>query len=332
MPNEATHILSAPNLSGTVPASAMSSPETCPHCQATIASGEEFCPQCGYQRGSWQLGAAAPTGGAHAAAGAATGAPARYLLVASDGREFSLPDGETIAGRGDVPLQIADGFISRQHARFHVTADGVSVTDLGSSNGTFVAGSRLDPDSTQPLPEGVQLSLGQLELTLRSNPAFGDATLAVPSSAHSAEDSAAPADETAADTAASATEDEETGTAADSGWSLSAADGTVHTLAPGTTQCGRKPDGNALVIPDGYISGRHCVFQASAQALTVTDLGSTNGTFVNGEQLAANELRELQAGDSLRLGQLELQVRRALELPEPGPEDMTLGSTVTLGQ
>jgi len=61
------------------------------------------------------------------------------------GRRFELKVGENIIGRleeCDVP--ILDGSVSRQHSRLVFTRDRLTVTDLGSSNGTFVNDTRVD--------------------------------------------------------------------------------------------------------------------------------------------------------------------------------------------
>lgn len=49
-------------------------------------------------------------------------------------------------------------------------------------------------------------------------------------------------------------------------------------------------------------------YDEHAQALYMLDMGSTNGTFVNGRRLQPNERRSLRSGDSLRLGRLRLTI------------------------
>ena len=60
-----------------------------------------------------------------------------------------------------------------------------------------------------------------------------------------------------------------------------------------------------LIINDKKLSSRHCKLNLSGLLVSVIDLGSTNGTFVNGEKLPANEERKLQIGDRLRIGSYE---------------------------
>jgi hypothetical protein len=60
----------------------------------------------------------------------------RFLL-----QEVDLPLGDTVVGRSSsCQITIEDPLISRQHARFRVHADGVTVEDLGSRNGVKVNG------------------------------------------------------------------------------------------------------------------------------------------------------------------------------------------------
>ena len=56
------------------------------------------------------------------------------------------------------------------------------------------------------------------------------------------------------------------------------------------------------------VSRLHAVIRCSAQAVTLTDLGSTNGTTVNGEALVPNQPQALRDGDELRLGKLALRI------------------------
>jgi len=54
--------------------------------------------------------------------------------------------------------------ISRAHARLHVHKRHLYVTDLGSDNGTFIAGKRLVPDVPYQLRHGDELVLGCLNV------------------------------------------------------------------------------------------------------------------------------------------------------------------------
>ncbi len=60
---------------------------------------------------------------------------------------------------------------------------------------------------------------------------------------------------------------------------------------------GRKP-GNAIRLDDATVSGEHAAILMGAPA-TITDLGSTNGTSVNGERIGKCELHH---GDVVAIG------------------------------
>ena len=55
-----------------------------------------------------------------------------------------------------------DRGVSRLHAQIHLEEDYLYVTDLGSTNGTFLAGRRLKPNISARLRKGDELMLGRL--------------------------------------------------------------------------------------------------------------------------------------------------------------------------
>jgi hypothetical protein len=80
-----------------------------------------------------------------------------------------------------------------------------------------------------------------------------------------------------------------------------------------------------IVIDDAEASRRHASFAAEGASATVEDLGSTNGTFVNGERLSGS--RALSAGDRIRIGTTVLELRSLVQATRIGtvipdePED-----------
>jgi len=59
---------------------------------------------------------------------------------------------------------------------------------------------------------------------------------------------------------------------------------------------------------DMGVSRRHALIRREDDLLSVIDLGSGNGTFLNGTRLSPNEPRILRDGDEVRLGKLALHV------------------------
>ncbi|MCA9597169.1 MAG: FHA domain-containing protein [Myxococcales bacterium] len=76
---------------------------------------------------------------------------------------YRIHEGETLVGRGSrVAFFLDEPSVSREHALIRRVGDKVSVTDLGSSNGTFVNGDRVV--KTRGLDLGDTIRLGAAEL------------------------------------------------------------------------------------------------------------------------------------------------------------------------
>jgi FHA domain len=75
---------------------------------------------------------------------------------------------------------------------------------------------------------------------------------------------------------------------------------------PGPFILGRA-DAADVAIDDKSVSKRHCVFEPTPEGTRLTDLGSTNGTSVNGEALTPNEPRLLRGGDMIDLGNFVIE-------------------------
>ena len=71
---------------------------------------------------------------------------------------------------------------------------------------------------------------------------------------------------------------------------------------------GRRGDYAQVFAGQGYVSGSHARLQFNASGeLELVDLGSTNGTFVNGIQLAPNVPKVICIGDSIKFANLEFK-------------------------
>jgi DNA-binding winged helix-turn-helix (wHTH) protein len=94
---------------------------------------------------------------------------ARAWLVAEFAR-IPLYAGENVLGRSGVGVTIVDdATVSRRHARVVVDADGATIEDLGSRNGTWLADQPVAACS--PVRDGDAIRLGSARLTYR--PAAG---------------------------------------------------------------------------------------------------------------------------------------------------------------
>jgi hypothetical protein len=80
------------------------------------------------------------------------------------GENFELNSAQLTIGRGnqnDIPIA-TDEYASARHARFEPRQDGVWVQDLGSTNGTFLNGTRLE--RPRRLAEGDVVRIGETDL------------------------------------------------------------------------------------------------------------------------------------------------------------------------
>ncbi len=86
--------------------------------------------------------------------------PAMRLLLA-DGRQIELRSGDT-AGRAGAAGELFREFaaVSRSHARFEYANRSWQVTDLNSTNGTFLDGKRLAADSPALLTNSQEIRFG----------------------------------------------------------------------------------------------------------------------------------------------------------------------------
>ncbi len=74
-------------------------------------------------------------------------------------------------------------------------------------------------------------------------------------------------------------------------------DGAIKTIGRST--------GAEFIVDAALVSRLHCQLSSAGGTLRVKDLDSTNGTFVNGQRVAAAELKD---GDVLGVGRVELKI------------------------
>ena len=82
--------------------------------------------------------------------------------------------------------------------------------------------------------------------------------------------------------------------------------GTTLPLGPAGVLIGRNPE-CALVLDDDFASGRHARLYAQPEGWYVEDLGSTNGTYLDGQRLTAAQA--VGVGSALRIGRTVLELR-----------------------
>jgi hypothetical protein len=97
--------------------------------------------------------------------GALTAAPAQVSAALEVGAStLALTRRHTVLGRGgEADLRLEDPGISRRHSEI-VLSDPPRITDLGSTNGTFVDGERV---TSAELYDGARIGLGSLTVVFR---------------------------------------------------------------------------------------------------------------------------------------------------------------------
>ncbi len=274
----------APVMSGQAPGGELA----CPTCGKPVQAGFAFCGACGTrvarQASAPQAAVAAPRTMFMAGSGAV--APAvvprgRLILIRPDGSEggaHPLHDGENIIGRGQAPLFDADAYLSPRHTELSVGPDGVTIRDLQSLNGVF-----LKITGEEPLESGDIFRIGQELLRFE-----------VISPPQPLEDGT-----------------EIMGTPNPGFWGRLSVivgrdvDGSAFPLFGESIVLGRER-GDILFPEDGYVSGTHSRIALHGDRVFLTDLGSSNGTF-----LRLRRERVVPTGSFLLMGQqlFRLEVR-----------------------
>lgn len=74
---------------------------------------------------------------------------------------------------------------------------------------------------------------------------------------------------------------------------------------------GRASD-NELTLNDASVSKIHAaLLMTSEGTILVADTGSTNGTYINGRRIAYGESRQVDEGDVLGFGDIEVRLRKS---------------------
>ena len=81
--------------------------------------------------------------------------------------------------------------------------------------------------------------------------------------------------------------------------------GREHPIRPGTNVVGREGD---VMIVDGKVSRRHAQITSDNGVLVVEDLGSTNGTKVDGNKLDPGDKVTLSGGETVSFGGIEMRL------------------------
>jgi len=273
----------------------------CPVCNTENSAAEKYCGECGFLMSS--------------VPGEVPEVPdvseCPRLIRLSDQREYLLHEGENTVGRENADVLLTDPTVSRKHALVILEAGKCWVEDLGSTNGTFV--------------NGVPLAKGErLEISTGSEVKFGSDTLSLVlpgASKDAAEITESPEDEiVSAHTEGEGIVSPEVGefVSEEAGPSESAMavaklvctsdPSKEFVVQPGLNTIGRRTENNIALSDDPYVSGRHAELVADSEGFWLTDVGSTNGTVLNGSRISPNVKMALRPGDEVVLGRTSLRL------------------------
>jgi pSer/pThr/pTyr-binding forkhead associated (FHA) protein len=284
-PAPAAPIAAAPTAAPVVPAAPAPAPAPaggapaasagtviCPQCGHTNSPSNLFCGSCGFRLGGVAARPPAP------AAPAPEPAVGSLVLTAlrADGSEagtYQIPGINGQIGRETGSIFAGDSYLSPRHASFRAAGPGRAIVkDEGSLNGVY---KKLGRDLPVELKPNDVFRIGQeiLKFELLANQA---------PSADGVERLGAPSKGYVGRIALVIGRDET---------------GNAFPIPEIGVHLGRER-GDILFPEDGYVSGLHCRLSWDGQRLFLTDLGSSNGTFL---RLTAEA--EIRGGDVLLMGQ-----------------------------
>ncbi|MEP6572753.1 MAG: FHA domain-containing protein [Gemmatimonadota bacterium] len=279
--------------------------------------------------------AGARPGTAHSAT-AATGG---RLVCLTDGREYTIGATALVFGReAGCDVVVPNKDVSRRHAEILATPQGYVVVD-SSTNGTFVNGDRIE--SQRVLARADVIRIGDHEFRFYADAAAPAAPAGAPAAPPAVPVAVAPP--VVAPPVRPPVFESSEPTPAPAGAAQRLHD-TMHgmPLSPltppklvpvaarpsasvpamasflvrsgslkGTRLQVRVPvvnlgraDYNDLVVPDESVSTNHAKLQHREELWILTDLGSTNGTFVDGERITGEAI--LSPGAAVRIGEVSL--------------------------
>lgn len=221
--------------------------------------------------------------------------------------------GKVVIGRDEQCDIIVDSpLVSRRHAEIEITDRGVRVHDLGSSNGTFVAGERINDCLLAP---GEEICLDEVRFLLRCPPEDPASTRLRP---------AVDPPEIRPDTTLEQPVLRENSTP-----TLlvgrTGSDGERLALTGRHMTVGRA-ETNDIVLTDPTVSTHHADLTAERGHWRIEDRDSRNGTFVNDHRISG---RILANGDVVRFGRVAFCYEHPAATEDPatgllsGPEDTT---------
>ncbi len=243
----------------------------CPQCGHENASNNLFCGACGFRLNPPASVAQPPSPPPAAVATAGV----TLTALRADGSEagsFTLPGGTNVVGRETGGIFAGDSYLSPRHATFRQTGGKVTVKDESSLNGVYKKLTRDVPVEVRPndvFRVGQEI-IKYEPLAMAPPSPDGVERLGSPSKGYLGRIALVIGRDTT---------------------------GNAFPIPESGIHLGRER-GDVLFPEDGYVSGLHCRLSWENDRLTLTDLGSSNGSFIR-----LREEAEVRSGDVLLMGQ-----------------------------
>lgn len=224
--------------------------------------------------------------------------PAITLMLLSRGQAAESP-GEIRLGRDPArnDIVVQHPIVSAQHAT--LAGSPLSITDRGSSSGTFIDSERLQSGGARALPASAIVRLGPVPFSVTL---LEDLRRALPGMAASP---------------AAVSPGRVEGTQARP--EMAAAPAVRHKTivgqfamgggaGPQTKTIGRTAE-NDIQISHPQVSSRHALLHQLQEGLFIEDKGSANGTFVRGQRIPANQRVAVKPGEKVFIGPMPLRIQ-----------------------
>lgn len=197
------------------------------------------------------------------------------------GQEIAINKDEMAIGRDlKADIKIRDTSVSKNHAVLLLKGDDVHIKDLNSANGTYLNGKRILPNIETLLKSGDKINIGKNQYEFESRfleeKEFEAETEILPGQL--------------------------IGRIRVLRGNIPFSDYDVRNGAI----LGKSEDCD-IYIPDTFVTDEHAKITFVEGKAYITDLESSNGTFVNGRQIVPNEPHALTQNDKIKIGNVELQ-------------------------
>lgn len=227
--------------------------------------------------------------------------PAIALMLMVRG-ELPPTAGELVFGRDPkrAHIVIAHPNVSGRHALMKFSSQPgapVTVTDLGSSSGTFAGTTRLAPNQPQTTDAQGMVALGPVPVSLSLARQLAQGLIPEP---------AAPRAGAPPSPAQPSPAQPSSGQGGQSPKKHKTIIGQLKLADPSAHKTiGRTPD-NDITIPHAQVSSKHAILHKQGRELFLEDCGSANGTYVRGQRIPPGQRVPVAHGEKVFIGPMPL--------------------------